>query len=194
MTSKSQRNVLAAVIIAMMPAANAAERLDVDRVVSCANEQDDAKRLACYDDAVAAAKKPSREQPAPVAVTKPVTEQPAAPSPGSVPPAPSAATAPAAGEFGVAGSAIARQRHQEQEQERDDSGKVERITAEVTAVSAKPRGELIITLDNGQVWAQKRKERYFAARPGDKVTIDAGMLGSYRMIIDNRSTHVTRIK
>ncbi len=204
MTSKFRTAVLAMTIMAVLPVANANEHVDIERVIACASERDDARRLVCYDEAVADAKQPSREPAAEtsaqVAATKPAAAQPAAPSPGAAAPvtptpAPNSAPAPkAATDFGVTGSAVARQRQQELEQQRNESGKVERITAAVTAVSTKPHGELIITLDNGQVWAQKRKERYFAAKPGDKVTIDAGMLGSYRMVIGSRSTHVTRVK
>ena len=34
-----------------------------------------------------------------------------------------------------------------------------RMTATVTAIDKRPRGELVVTLDNGQVWAQKSPER-----------------------------------
>ncbi|HEY0683964.1 MAG TPA: hypothetical protein VGD45_16650 [Steroidobacter sp.] len=171
MTTKLQRIVLATAMVVTLQAANAAERLDAERVVACADERDDARRLACYDDAVAAAKRsgaPVSPAPAPAMNSK--------------------------NEFGVTGSAVARQRSDEQQEQTRDKEAIESLTAVVTAVWSKPHGELVITLDNGQVWAQKRKERYFAAKPGDKVTIDAGMLGSYRMIIGNRSTHVTRLK
>ena len=171
MTSNLQRIVLAAAIIATVQVTNAAERVDEDRLAACANEPDEARRLVCYDEAVAASKRPTSAQP------------------------PAPATAPAVSshdEFGISGSAVARQRSAEQEP-RGDSGKVESITAVVTAVSAKPHGELVITLDNGQVWAQKQKG-YFPAKAGDKAAINAGMLGSYTMVIGNRSTRVARVK
>lgn len=202
MTNSLQRLLMAVSILAMLPTANAKEPLAVERIIECANEQNDARRLACYDDAVADAKRASRDRqgdlPAAVAQTTPAGALPETAKPAAPPATPASAASPApvanaATDFGVTGSAVARQRQQEQEKS-DEGGKVESITAEVTSVSSKPYGELVITLDNGQVWAQKRKERHFEAKPGDKARIDAGMLGSYRMVIGNRSTHVTRVK
>lgn len=165
MTSILQRTVLVAALATAIPVAHSAAPVDVDRVVACASERDDARRLACYDAAVAGPKHP--------------TQAPKEPK-------------PTATEFGVTGSAVARQRSQEQEQNQDE--KVESLAAAVVKVSSQPRGELVVTLDNGQVWMQKKIERYFTVKPGDKVTINAGVLGSFRMINGNRSTQVTRVK
>lgn len=181
MRSKLQRIFLAAATLAVLPPVHSTERVDVERVIACADEDDDARRLACYDEAVAFSKAPANETPAP-----------SAPVAAAVP----AAAVPAAnpeGDFGALGSAVARQRYSEQQQAKDEV-EVDSITAVVTEVSAQPRGELVIALDNGQTWVQKRRERYFAVEPGDKVTINAGMLGSFRMSNGKRMTQVTRIK
>jgi hypothetical protein len=69
-----------------------------------------------------------------------------------------------------------------------------RTTATVTAIDKRPRGELVVTLDNGQVWAQKSPDRYFPLKVGDPVAILAGSLGSFRLIAGSRATPVTRVE
>lgn len=90
--------------------------------------------------------------------------------------------------FGVQGSELARGRD-----ERAD-GEPKRITATVTAIDKRPRGELVLTLDNGQVWAQKDAGAYLPVNVGDPVAILSGTLGSFRLIIGNRATAVTRVQ
>ncbi|MBM0103523.1 hypothetical protein JM946_02155 [Steroidobacter sp. S1-65] len=191
MMSKLQSIVWAAAMLATMPVTNAAERADADRLAACAEERDEARRLACYDEAISASRKSSDSEPAVAAPAKPAAAERAAPK---ATPAPAAAAADPASEFGVTGSAIARQRRAEEEQQASGNGKIESLSAQITEVSSRPRGELVMTLDNGQVWAQKKVERHFMAKPGDNITINAGMLGSYRMVNGKRSTQVTRLK
>jgi hypothetical protein len=69
-----------------------------------------------------------------------------------------------------------------------------RMSATVTAIDKRPRGELVVTLDNGQVWAQKNPDRYFPLEVGDSVAILAGSLGSFRLIAGSRATPVTRVQ
>ncbi len=69
-----------------------------------------------------------------------------------------------------------------------------RMKATVTAIDKRPRGELVVTLDNGQVWAQKSADRYFPLEVGDPVAILAGSLGSFRLIAGSRATAVTRVQ
>jgi hypothetical protein len=69
-----------------------------------------------------------------------------------------------------------------------------RISATVAAIEKRARGELVITLDNGQVWAQKEAGAYFPLKVGDPVAILAGTLGSFRLIAGNRATAVTRVQ
>jgi hypothetical protein len=69
-----------------------------------------------------------------------------------------------------------------------------RMSATVTAIDKRPRGELVVTLDNGQVWAQKSADRYFPLEVGDSVAILAGSLGSFRLICGSRATAVTRVQ
>jgi hypothetical protein len=92
--------------------------------------------------------------------------------------------------FGVQGSELARNR--DDESQADSPPK--RISATVTAIEKRAHGELVVTLDNGQVWAQKEVGAYFPLKAGDPVAILAGTLGSFRLICGNRATAVTRVQ
>ena len=74
-------------------------------------------------------------------------------------------------------------------------GELTELSATATAISAKPRGELVITLDNGQVWGEIAPGSKIKVKPGDPVKIEAGTLGSFILIAPNgRSSKVTRIR
>jgi D-lyxose ketol-isomerase len=77
----------------------------------------------------------------------------------------------------------------------EKAGQLTELTARVAALSAKPRGELVITLDNGQVWAEIAPGSKIRLKPGDSVTIEAGTLGSFILIAPNkRSSKVSRVR
>jgi hypothetical protein len=138
----------------------AAEDELAQRIAACTHEQDDARRLACFDRAAA----------------------------------PKAAAAPkvdATETFGVHGSELARSRNDDKP---EAASSPKRINAKVTAIEKRARGELVVTLDNGQVWAQKETGAYFPLKVGDAVAILAGTLGSFRLIAGNRATAVTRVQ
>ena len=78
---------------------------------------------------------------------------------------------------------------------RQKAGELTELSATATAISAKPRGELVITLDNGQVWGEIAPGSKIKVKPGDAVKIEAGTLGSFILIAPNgRSSKVTRIR
>lgn len=147
-----------------MQPALAADEALAQRVAACAREQNDAQRLACFDRAAAA---------------KTDTAQAAAPE------------AKADHAFGVHGSELARNRDDDKSQ---PESAPKRIAANVTAIDKRPRGELVFTLNNGQVWAQKEAGAYFPVKVGDPVAILAGSLGSFRLVLANRATAVTRVQ
>lgn len=93
--------------------------------------------------------------------------------------------------FGVHGSELARSRD---DGDAKSDAQPKRISATVTSVDKRPRGELVFMLDNGQIWAQKEVGPYFPVKAGDAVTILAGTLGSYRLVVANRATAVTRVQ
>jgi hypothetical protein len=138
-----------------------------DSLKQCRALSVDSERLACYD-----------REAAGLATAAPVRTEvsPAAAAPET---------------FGAKGSAVARA----QEQERQKEPEIESITAVVTSISTRARGERVFVLDNGQTWAEKEAAKYFPVKVGDQVQINGGALGSYRLRhASGRSTKVTRIE
>lgn len=177
-----------------------------ERFLACAQERDSAARLACYDRAASGEQTSARAAVPPVVLPQgSEAAGEAAPDPGVV--AGDTATAPRAADpaadpagepispqdrFGLPGSELARKRgmtHKESDRQMDP----DRLNATVVSLSARPRGERIVTLDNGQVWVQKTPQ-YIAIEAGDPVTILRGALRSYRLVAAGRSTAVTRIE
>jgi len=68
------------------------------------------------------------------------------------------------------------------------------ITGKVTEVGAKAHGELVVTLDNGQVWAEKISGSKLKVKVGDTVKIESGALGSFVLIANGRSSKVARVR
>lgn len=163
---KTMHSILATALVAAttMQSAGAADDELAQRVAACAREQNDAQRLACFDRAAA---------------TKAETAHAVAPE------------TKADHAFGVHGSELARNR--DDDESRPGSAP-KRIAANVAAIDKRPRGELVFTLDNGQVWAQKEAGAYFPVKVGDSVAILAGSLGSFRLVLANRATAVTRVQ
>ncbi len=69
------------------------------------------------------------------------------------------------------------------------------LSAAVTRVSTQSSGRFLVTLDNGQVWAQQENQD-FTLKPGDLVTIKPGLFGALWMLgPSHRSqTRVKRVK
>jgi hypothetical protein len=68
------------------------------------------------------------------------------------------------------------------------------LTAVVTRVAERSDGTFVVTLDNGQVWAQV-KRAYIPLKAGDPVRIERGALGSIYLFTPlRRSTQVKRLK
>lgn len=55
------------------------------------------------------------------------------------------------------------------------------LTANILEISKRPYGEMIISLDNDQVWIQKMPDRRFNINIGDTITIRKGRLSGYRL-------------
>lgn len=171
--SKASRPILSSLIVLLCsgPLATAHARQGAH---PCASVDDDAARLECYDEAFG-----RPDSPAPAAatasatpVTAPVTTAAAAP------PAPAAK---GRDEFGLTEAQI-RARDPEKAQEAMPSS----ITGKVTQVGARPTGELVVTLDNEQVWVQIDTGSPVRLEVGDHVTIRKASLGSFLMITPSR--------
>jgi hypothetical protein len=59
--------------------------------------------------------------------------------------------------------------------------RLDKLSAHITAVSQKPAGESVVTLDNGQVWEEAEATSHLPLRTGDNITIKRGMLGAFYM-------------
>lgn len=81
------------------------------------------------------------------------------------------------------------------EAEKQAEPELTKLEAVTTAISTRPRGELVVTLDNGQVWEQVPSGEAFSLKVGDKVTIKSGLLGSFALVGPRgRSMKVKRVK
>ena len=141
-------------------------------LLACRAEQDDAKRLACYDRHLDAQPRPSA-----------VAIQDAAP--------PADTVAAAQERFGME-SELARS---EREQAREVGRELDELHSTVAQLASRPDGTLIITLENGQVWAPREYHPTFSLKVGDPVRIRRGAVGSYVLnATSNRSTRVKRLR
>ena len=160
---------LAAILCAAIPQAGAHDLPAA--LAACRAEKDDAKRLACYDLEVAEGR--GQSAPAPAA------------------PAQAAARQTPEEKFGYRG-VLARE---EQDSKKQQSRDLAELSATVTGVSTRGDGTLVMTLDNGQVWAQNRPDAFFRLKVGERVKIEPAVLGSFLMIgPSKRTARVTRIK
>jgi hypothetical protein len=159
-----------------------------DSPQQCAALGDDLERLACYDRIFRA---PAVTAP-PAAKAAPVTV--GAASTATVAPATSTAAAPVAGtptdDFGLTEAAKRAREPEESRQKRPES-----ISGAVAGVARQPAGELVVTLENGQVWTQLQVDPRARVAVGDTITIRTAALGSYMLVTANRyATRVRRVK
>jgi len=156
-------------VIALVTASASAATADdsVEPLRACVSEPDEGRRLECYDRAM------GRQ-------TAPMTAGQSAKPP---------VTPPLSAEERCGLNAEQARKKQNAEQEPE----LERLVSTVTKLAQRPQGELVMTLANGQVWAQKQALS-FEVDVGDAVTIKAAALGSFIMsTASGRSTRVTRI-
>lgn len=155
-------------------------------VAACAAEKDSLVRLMCFDREVAKYTQPAaRVAPTPAA---PAVSTPPAPAVAATPPP---ATSPTADDFGVSGK-LARKR---QEAKEEVAPATKELRAAVTKISSRPYGELVLELDNGQVWEQNEKKSTFVIKVGDNVVIKPAKFGSFMLSTEDGATsrvHRTR--
>jgi hypothetical protein len=155
-------------------------------VAACASEKDSLVRLTCFDREVAKytqrAASVAPTPAAPAAATPPAPVVVAAPLP---------AASPSDDEFGVSGK-LARKRQEAKEVE---APAVKELRAAVMKITSRPYGELVLELDNGQVWEQNEKKSAFVIRVGDNVVIKPAKFGSFMLSTEDGATsrvHRTR--
>lgn len=55
------------------------------------------------------------------------------------------------------------------------------MTSNVARIRERPYGELIIYLENGQIWEQKHRDSRFRLKSGESVTISKSAVAGYRL-------------
>lgn len=69
------------------------------------------------------------------------------------------------------------------------------LTARVAGLRERPHAGFVVTLDNGQVWAQNEMDAHAAVRVGDAVTIKPAKLGGFWLVGPSGwSTRVRRLQ
>jgi len=140
-------------------------------IYACADESDDAARLACFDAAVAALK--ASEEAGEVA-TVAVAEIEEAERDA----------------FGLEGEqAVAAVSARIVPRRAEPPAELDEVTAGVVSITENNRGELIVTLDNGQVWRQSDSASVSISRkkPPETATVRKAALGSFRMKLGRAS-------
>jgi hypothetical protein len=134
----------------------------------CASEGDDARRLACYDKAA----------------NRTATQQPTAKE------LPLAKDQTREQRFGLSAAQVLQKEHLAQPPKE--------MTAQVVGVRQPPQGTLMLTLSNGQVWAEESQDSDgVSVSVGDTVTVTHEMMGGFLLTSSasgHRSTRVKRFK
>jgi hypothetical protein len=159
-----------------------------DSPEQCAGVSDDSARLACYD-------RIFRKPDPPTGANSAAAPGPAAASArtgvaGTSSAATTAAVSTPQDDFGLS-EAAKRARDPETAKEQMP----ESLTGKVASVGRRPTGELVVTLENGQVWAQIQTDTKARVNAGDTVTIKKAALGSYLLVTPGKlATRVRRVK
>jgi hypothetical protein len=164
---------------------------DNSAALHCATLSDDRTRLACYDGIFRAADSP----PVPQATAAATAAAGAGASTGTeaavaAAPGPLAAADPLA-DFGLTPA----QQHSLDPEKAAEPRAPESISGTVARMGYKPTGELVVTLESGQVWMQIDTGSKPRVKAGDTVTIKRGSLGSYLLVSPTgMATRVRRLK
>jgi hypothetical protein len=179
-------------LIALAAASLPANAASNDAAQRCARIGDDGARLACYDGifrSPSAGSTSGTTAPGSSVAAPAAAAAAAAPATVAAGPVPAAAMNPTA-DFGLSEAAKRAQDPEKAKQLSPDS-----ISARVASVGHRPTGELVVTLDNGQVWAQLETDTQARVSGGDTVTIKKAALGSYVLVPPNKvAMRVRRIK
>lgn len=163
--------------------ADAAAQVLPSSIRACALERDDARRLSCYDRAIKTSRADETSERENNTKTRAELSQAENSSAENKPASPTAA------QFGMEHENARKQR------ERADAAAPERIEAIVAQATTLRHGAVVITLDNGQVWAQKSVDTRLSLEVGDRIVIKRGAFGSFLLLAPNsRPTRVERQK
>ena len=148
----------------------------------CARLASDAERLACFDALTKARPEPAT---APAAATPDPAPAPA-PAVESAAPAAEAPPAPQAEPAGAAAQATPQQNASVTEPRE----RPQEYSATVVALRERPYGQMVVTLDNGEVWSELSASRSFLVEVGDTITMKSGRFTkSYRLVAPGGRGH-----
>jgi hypothetical protein len=80
-------------------------------------------------------------------------------------------------DLGVTGELL----HNKQKQAGIKAASADEMTGQVVAIANRGSGKFVVTLDNGQVWAQQEAPD-FTLQVGDVITVRRGVLGALYMV------------
>jgi hypothetical protein len=175
--------IVCGVVVSDSIVAQPADRLTVD-VGECVDLKTPEERLACYESRVEAARQSGAATAAPAARATDASPADANSAPraessnggAAAQPAPVAPPTAAAAEPAPSTSASARSS--------DESADSRQIVATVTDLRETVPNSFVITLDNGQVWAQDRPQ-WYPMKKGQHVRLRPSQWGSsYRLTVD----------
>ena len=175
MNQKQRFSLIMLSVFAAQP--SAADSFPSD-LQACMDLDDDVQRLDCFDDAL------SRNS----TITQDVTRESAAPIHDDPPAeavqlhvygASSDKGTVEDDSFGLPANVASPIEKAEENQDSNE------IIALVTSLSQRPRGEHIVVLDNGQVWAEEFASRYFPVKVGDAVTIKKRRFHGYLLVTES---------
>jgi hypothetical protein len=148
----------------------------------CASVAADAARLQCYD---AAFGKSAGAAASSAADGRAAASAPAA----AAVPAATDASVKAREEFGLSESEKRTRRQEPEDQPAS-------ITGQVAQLGRRPTGELVVSLADGQVWAQiESDDSRSRVKIGDTITVRKASLGSYLLVGPDRiAMRVRRVK
>jgi hypothetical protein len=162
------------VLVALLGSTVATAQTPAD-IARCTAIESGSERLKCYDKLfVQSASQPQEQSKAAATIAS------AAPAAGS--------TTVDLDDFGLDGRKPTGQA--------DEPKGPDEMQARIAKLVTQPRGEYVLTLDNGQVWQQREYDWHLAFRVGDEVIIKRGVMKSYRLQQkgSNRTTSVSRIR
>lgn len=155
---KKTVHIAGAVLLAVLSSVSQAETV-ADAMQTCRNEQNDLKRLICFD---AVAESMNIYAGATKSVDDIASERPTQQAVITSPRSPSRSD-----DFGLESQRLAKE------------NLPSTLGATVTSITESPRGDRIITLDNGMVWRENDKRSNLRVNEGDTVVIERGVLGAF---------------
>lgn len=176
-------------LIATFASSRAALASEVAATPACASIDDDTGRLACYDSIYPRVGSPAQRT---VAATAGAPAASGVGVGGAVSSGGGKISTPAdpADEFGLSPAAIIARKDPA-----TTPPPVTSITGSIAKVGNRPTGEWVVTLDDGQVWAQIDASSRARLVVGESVTIRKASLGSYLLVTSGGiATRVRRVR